>query len=141
MLASHKDHLFIVDSLFIVYTNDIADQLDCLTRLFADDTSLGVFAPDNYMIEINLNSNLSKLNTWGKQWLIKYNPDKTEAVLFSTKRNTDMIHLCFNNVNVKMVDAHKHLGITLSNNGKWTHHIDNILRTTSKMVNSKRSLK
>ena len=71
--------------LFIVYINDIADRLDCITRLFADDTSLGESSNENRVIEAKLNTNLNALSEWAEKWLIKYNPDKTKAILFSLK--------------------------------------------------------
>ena len=47
--------------LFIININDIADELDCATRLFADGTSIGTSFTDISFIEFKLNDNLVKL--------------------------------------------------------------------------------
>ena len=44
--------------LFLVYVNDITDQLLCLTRLFADDSSLFILATDIRDIEGIINHDL-----------------------------------------------------------------------------------
>ena len=102
---------------------------------------MGQSSENNYVIETKLNSNLERLAAWAKRWLITYNPDKTEAVTFSLAKDTNPISLCFNDVSVKGVNSHKHLGITFSADGKWSAHIEKIIKVTSKMISSLRKLK
>ncbi|XP_052275100.1 uncharacterized protein LOC127874668 isoform X1 [Dreissena polymorpha] len=40
----------------------------------------------------------------------------------------------FGNVPVTFVDEHKHLGLTLSSDGKWNNHINNIMTSASKIL-------
>ena len=42
--------------------------------------------------------------------------------------------LVFNDTVLENVTCHKHLGLNLSNNLKWTQHIDEILTKASKML-------
>jgi hypothetical protein len=44
--------------LFLLYVNDIADNLLSLTRLFADDTSLSYSSQSPYTIDDVINSDL-----------------------------------------------------------------------------------
>ena len=69
--------------LFLIYINDIADSLLSLTRLFADDSSLYYSASSIADIEGIINHDLQLLAVWAKQWLIKFNPLKTETILFT----------------------------------------------------------
>ena len=39
------------------------------------------------------------------------------------------------------VESHKHLGVTLALNAKWSQHIDNICKTALKEINGLRKLK
>ena len=55
--------------LFLVYVNDIADQLLSLTRLFADDSSLFFSCSNLKGIEGILNHDLMIISAWAKQWL------------------------------------------------------------------------
>ena len=52
--------------LFLFYINDIADNLDSLAQLFADDTSLTFSSANVRNIEVIINGDLSKLNDWSK---------------------------------------------------------------------------
>ena len=69
--------------LFLIYVNDISESLLSLTRLFADDSSLFYSASSLVDIEGIINHDLGLLVAWAKQWLIKFNPLKTEAILFT----------------------------------------------------------
>ena len=56
--------------LFLIYVNDITEQLLCLTRLFADDSSLFTSATDIHDIEGIINHDLIIISQWAKQcWL------------------------------------------------------------------------
>jgi hypothetical protein len=127
--------------LFIVYINDIADSLNCVTRLFADDTSLGISSSDNLIIKSKLNQNLENIKKWADTWLITFNPNKTEAIYFTLKRSSEAIQLIYNSEIIKNVKTHKHLGIVFSSDGKWSCHIENIVKTVSRMIYSMRKLK
>ena len=50
--------------LFLIYINDIADNLLGKMRLYADDTSLSYSSPEIAQIEIVLNNDLKKLKEW-----------------------------------------------------------------------------
>ena len=72
--------------LFLVYVNDISKSLLSLTRLFADDSSLFYSASNIQDIEGIISYDLQVLTSWAKQWLINFNPQKTEALLFTLKQ-------------------------------------------------------
>ena len=116
--------------LFLLYINDIADNTQSFSRLFADDTSL-LYSSNNIIeIEVRVNSDLSKMYNWSKEWLVDFNPKKTECIFFSTNQAVNKPCIVFNNENVKFVENHKHLGVTFSHNCKWHCHIENILKST-----------
>ena len=118
---------------FLIYVNDIADHLLSITRIFADDTSLAFTASNVADIEGILNHDLRVISDWSNQWLVDFNPNKTEAILFTLKKNVPFPSLYFNDTYVNFVDHHKHLGLTLSSDCKWHEHIQNILRSASKV--------
>jgi hypothetical protein len=49
-----------------------------LSRLFADDTSLGYSSQDEAQIKYVINHDFHELGDWSKRWLMSFNPDKTE---------------------------------------------------------------
>ena len=73
--------------LFLLYINDIVNEIGSNIRLFADDTSLFIIVENpNQAAEI-LNSLLLKLSRWANLWLVKFNPNKNEVMLISRKAN------------------------------------------------------
>ena len=117
-----------------MYVNDISESLLSLTRLFADDSSLFCSASSIQDIEGILNHDLQLINVWSKTWLVNFNPNKTEAIMFSLRNVENPPQLVFQNVDINFVEYHKHLGITLGSNGSWSNHIDNILASASKTI-------
>ena len=69
--------------LFLISVNDISESLLSLTRLFADDSSLFYSASSLVDIAGIINHDLRLPVVWAKQWLIKFNPQKNEAILFA----------------------------------------------------------
>jgi hypothetical protein len=75
-----------------------------LSRLFADDTSLGYSSQNVVEIENVINHDLCELNTWSTKLLMSFNPDKTEIMLFS---NTDVRY----NFNFKHFQFQQHFDL------------------------------
>ena len=127
--------------LFLIYINDISDDLTGLARLLADDTSLSYLSADLYQIEKKNNEDLRKLNEWVKNWLILFNPLKTEVMLISNIFSDNNIELIMDNTVLKIVEIHKHLGVYLSSNNKWSRHIYSITELPSKQISFLRKIK
>ena len=118
----------------LIYINDLADYLHGMVRLFADDTFLSFSSNNLALIEHILNSDLVKLKEWAKEWLINFNPLKTEVVVISNIHNDYVIKLSYDENILKIVENHKHLGITISSNNKWSNHFDSIINSASKQI-------
>ena len=119
----------------------IGEKLLSLSRLFADDTSLGYSSQNVVEIENVINHDLCELNTWSTKWLMSFNPDKTEIMLFS---NTDVrynFNFTFNGNNIPITMSHKHLGVTLSSDAKWNNNIENIILSVSRHLGILQKLK
>ena len=127
---------------FLIYINDIADSLISCSRLFADDTSLSYSSTCINDLERIINSDLEKLKVWSCKWLTTFNPSKTEALFISNSKETlRPLDLIFDNTALEISSFHKHLGVTLHENAKWSIHIQNIYSSSMKRVNAMRKLK
>ena len=62
--------------LFILYINDITEDIQSLSRLFADDTSLSYSSSNINEIEQRLNSDMIKIYNLSTIWLVDFNPPK-----------------------------------------------------------------
>ena len=122
--------------LFILFINDIVTDIKAEIKLFADDTSLFLVVDNPINAAEILNDDLHKIHKWSEQWLVKFNPQKTETLVISRK-NIKPIHptLYMNEQPLQTVNCHKHLGLFISNNGFWHDHIDYIVKKAFKRVN------
>ena len=73
--------------LFLVFINDLPENLESHVRLFADDSKLFVTTANSLDPETTLNNDLASINLWAKKWLVYFNPDKTESLFISTNPN------------------------------------------------------
>jgi hypothetical protein len=80
------DNAMVEPLLFIFYINDITENIQSLSRLFADDTSLSYSSSNINEIEERLNSDIAKIYNWSTKWLVDFNPQKTKCMLFSTNQ-------------------------------------------------------
>ena len=55
---------------FLLYINDITDNMHNLARLFADDTSISYSCSNFETMETDINNDLISLNEWGKYGLL-----------------------------------------------------------------------
>ena len=67
-------------------------------------------------------------------WLIIFNPLKTEFMLISNIFHNYDLRLMYDNARLSNVENHKHLGIHIASNNKWTKYIDSIIDSASKQI-------
>ena len=68
--------------LFLLYINDIVEDIRFYIRLFADDTSLYIIVDNPLDAAIVLNSGLLKIHNWATKWLVTFYPTKSESIGF-----------------------------------------------------------
>ncbi|KAL4223605.1 hypothetical protein ACF0H5_017074 [Mactra antiquata] len=124
--------------LFLVYVNDITENLVSVARLFADDSSLSSTISSVNELENILNHDLNIISQWSKQWLVSFNPVKTEVLYYG---NGEPPNLIFDDTVLIPVEKHKHLGVTLDSNCKWSTHINTIISSSSKILGILRKIK
>lgn len=127
--------------LFLIYINDIVDDIDSAVKLFADDTSIYLGLDDSAERTRLLNSDLKKIINWSKKWKVVFNPAKTKLMTFSNRRQPDTLPLLFGQEILVETNMHKHLGVILQNNGRWENHIDSLISKTRILIACLRSYK
>ena len=107
--------------LFLLYKNDLPDNLSTSVRLFADDCIL--YTPIRTQNDSSLLQNdLHKLQKWQDTWLMKFNHAKCYTMTLATGTPTShMYTFCGQTLTLTdSVDSHSYLGIHLSNTLNWT---------------------
>ena len=99
--------------LSLIHISDIDDHTDGICRPFADDASLGHSSNDLQNLQDMVNSDLSNIKKWSVDWLITFNPDETDIMLFDSRRQGNL-NFKFGQTDILSVDFHKHLGIVFS---------------------------
>ena len=61
--------------LFLIYINDLPDELKSSAKLFADDTSLFSIVKDENESANALSYDLSQISKWAFNWKMLFNPD------------------------------------------------------------------
>ena len=74
---------------FLVYINDLTENLKCKVKLFADDTSLFTIVQDANTAASDMNHDLDLVRKWAHDWRMSFNPDpnKQAVELIFSKKN------------------------------------------------------
>ena len=93
---------------------------------------------------LELNHDLDLISQWAYQWKMSFNPDPTKQavqVLFSRKsKPLDHPNIYFNNIEVKCVHEHKHLGLVLDSKLSFNSHINEKISKASKGIGVLKSM-
>ena len=126
--------------LFLIYVNDIVNEIEPTIKLFADDTSLSLTLNDPDIRAEILKSNLDKIKNWAKKWKVKFNEDKTD-LLNITRDCNHILQLTFGTKNLEPSQSHKHLGLIVQHNCRWDEHIRNICQKVNMLISCLRNYK
>ena len=84
-------------TLFLLYINDLPDDVICDIAIYADDTTLSSkcdWASDLWQqleLASELESDLRDTLDWAKKWLVDFNAGKTQLVSFDRSNNNGSI--------------------------------------------------
>ena len=109
-------------ALFLLYTNDLPDTIDSQVRLFADDTVLYRTIKSD-TDHHRLQTDLDNLTEWAMAWDMQFHPAKCLVMNISKKRHPSKFTYSLHSTDLKTTDTAKYLGITISQDMKWTKHI------------------
>ena len=130
--------------LFLIYINDLSDNLSSNPKLFADDTSFFSVVRDINQSGINLNDDLKKISNWAFQWKMSFNPDinkQAQEVIFSHKlQKLNHPSLASNGTSITQSEIQKLLGLFLDSKLDFKEHIQNVLAKVSKTIGLLRKL-
>ena len=120
--------------MFLIYINDIVDNISSPIRLFADDCLL-YRVIQSETDTADLQSDLDTLAHWSHIWQMEFNISKCIVI------NCTRAHTVISNTYVLQGQTlqskldHPYLGLTISNTMQWSHHITNISNKASKVLN------
>jgi len=126
--------------LFLIYINDIQDIINTNLRQFADDASAFLLYRHFNEVTHFLVPDLESLLQWSNDWLMSFNPDKTEGLnicLINQQREAILL----DEKEITDVTTHKHLGLLFNNSATWSDQINGMHGKASSKLKILRSFK
>ena len=127
-------------TLFLLYINDLPDDVICDIAIYADDTTLYSKcdqASDLWQqleLASELKSDLGDTVDWGKKWLVDFNVWKIQLLLFDRSNNAGSIDVKVDGSALEKKQPFKMLGLTFSSKLEWGSYIISIAKTPSKKI-------
>ena len=124
-------------TLFLLYINDLPDDVICNIAIYADDTTLYSKCDQTsdlwQQLELasELESDLRDTVDWGRKWLVDFNAGKTQLVSFDRSKNTGAIDVKMDGSVFEEKTSFKMLGLTFSSKLDWGSYIVSIAKTAS----------
>ena len=112
-------------TLFLLYINDLPDDVICDIAIYADDTTLyskcDRTSDQWQQLELAsaLESDLRDTVGWGKKWLVDFNAGKTHLVSFDWSNNNGSIDVKMGGSILEEKSSFKMLGLTFSSKLDW----------------------
>ena len=111
--------------LFLIYINDLPEEVKSTVRLFADDTIM-YMTMTSTNDAASLQRDLDNLASWEKKWQMQFHPQKCSILRITRKKTTQIHDYQLHGHILKSENSSKYLGVTIDNKLCWNDHIDNI---------------
>ena len=123
-------------ALFLLYINDLPENIKSKARLFTDDTTL-YLTITNEDHRKQLQEHLGALQKWEERWKMEFNNTKCEVLRISCSRTPIPYTYYLHRLALKEVDHVNYLVIHIYEDLKWNKHIDEILRPIGRWASSR----
>ena len=119
--------------LFLLYINDLPQNIQSHVRLFADDTA--VYLTFNSPQDANtLQADLATLQEWEQTWDMEFNPRKCQVLHISNLNDPLLSQHTLHVQVLESTDSAKYLGINISKTLNWNNHINEITNKANRTL-------
>ena len=119
--------------LFLIYINDLPDEVGATVRLFADDTIM-YMALTNANDATSLQQDLDKLASWEEKWKMSFHPQKCSVLRITRSKSPMIYNYKLHGHILKAETNSKYLGVKLNDKFSWNNHIDDVCRKGNSSV-------
>ena len=117
-------------TLFLIYINDLPDELICKLVIYADDTTLyscldGKAETEEQRLALakSLESDLTRISDWGKKWQVSLNSEKTKVLSANRYVDPEATPISLNGTTLEESSSIRLVGLTLSKDLTWNEYI------------------
>ena len=121
--------------LFVMFINDMPNNLSNFVSLFADDTKL--FGKSTTVADSeSIQGDLHKLQEWSETWNLKFNKEKCQTLYLGKNNGKHIYEMGSQKDAVKLREtvAEKDLGIIVDNELSFNTHITQAVKKANKIV-------
>ena len=109
------------------------DQVKSRVPLFADDTAMYLSLSTQADSEI-LQKDIEQLDKWEKLWDMNFNPSKCQVIHVTRRKTPFQTQYSLHGCVLESVPSAKYLGVTISEDLRWTDHIDSITKKANQTL-------
>ena len=119
--------------LFLIFINDLPDNINSRTRLFSDDCILyrQITSETDQRL---LQEDLDRVATWETTWGMEFHPQKCSVMHISRARVARTLQYHLKGVPLAEEQSSKYLGVDLQSNLSWKNHISQITKKSNNML-------
>ena len=120
--------------LFVIYINDILDNVDSDGLLFADDAKIfrSILCKED---SLKLQGDIAKLEEWSDQWLLKFHPDKCHLLTLGKLENIMYCHRYqVGGIEIEHTFEEKDLGLVIDSELTFADHIAQKVKKANSIV-------
>ena len=119
--------------LFLLFINDLPDNIRSSVRLFADDC---VLYRNIHSLQdcLTLQEDLTSLGQWEADWQMKFNVAKCHSMRVTQHHKQILFDYSLHNQTLENVQSAKYLGITITDNMDWGQHVSEISSKATKTL-------
>lgn len=118
--------------LFLIYINDLPNNVSSNIYLFADDCVILREITDNNDNK-SVQDDINAISNWCDVWLMQLNVSKCKTMRV-TRNNIPPPNYYLNNIPLEVVKFYKYLGVYITSTLSWSLHIDKLISNTNRML-------
>ena len=120
--------------LFLIYINDITENMNSTVRLFADDCL--IYREINSEDDANtLQEDLNTIYNWSQQWLMNFNVDKCYFMSVTlTRKHKQVYEYSMGGKSLTRTSINPYLGVEIDSSLNWTRQVDKVCGKANKIL-------
>ena len=132
--------------LFLLFINDLLQTTANPVHSYADDSTLHksssfstqpsalIRSQSRIELSSSINSDLGRISDWGQNNLVRFNASKTQFLPISLSSTPSDFVINFEDKEIEPLPSINILGVNVTNNLSWRHHIIGLARSASRKL-------
>ena len=117
--------------MFIIYINDLPDQLNNISKLYADDNKV-LSKIERERDAQSFQQDINKLSEWSDEWLLKFNIEKCHIMHFG--KSNPKFKYNMKGIELKESTSERDIGVIITNDLKSTEQVKIAASKANKML-------